>query len=161
MLSWLTETDAHTSSSNATSTSDNLTITDDIPDEVLRAISNETVDSDALIAQMLQMQYDKEYDNMLKRTEEKYNGDSKVSISFENFKRTPENFGKARESVCASKLFWWWCLVDFESDDEEEIEDIRDRKDWDRFDSVLRDLTSIPVCGYKVSLFFIYDLQRH
>lgn len=78
---------------------------DDIPDEVLRAISNETVDSDALIARMLQMQYDKEYDNMLKRTEQKYNGDSKVSISFENFKRTPENFGKLRESIWAFKQF--------------------------------------------------------
>lgn len=124
-----TDADTYTSS-NATST-DYLT-TEDIPDEVLRAISNETMDSDALIARMLQMQFDKEYNQMLMKTQQKYNGASKVSISFENFKRTPENF-------------------DFESDEEEEVEDTGDKKDWDRFDSVLRDITSIPVCGYKVT----------
>lgn len=43
-------------------------------------------------------------------------------------------------------------MIDFESDsEEEEVEDIRDRKDWDRFDSLLRDINSIPVCGYKVN----------
>ncbi|CAG9773633.1 unnamed protein product [Ceutorhynchus assimilis] len=105
---------------------------DKIPDEVLKAISNDTLESDSMIAQMLQMQFDKEYDVMLKRTEQKYNGSSKLSISFDNYRRTPLN-------------------NDFESDsEEEEIEDIRDRKDWDRFDSVLRDINSIPVCGYKV-----------
>lgn len=43
-------------------------------------------------------------------------------------------------------------MLDFESDsEEEEVVDIRDRKDWDRFDSLLRDINSIPVCGYKVN----------
>lgn len=50
-------------------------------------------------------------------------------------------------------------LIDFESDEEEEVEDTGDKKDWDRFDSVLRDITSIPVCGYKVSFLFVSDFK--
>ncbi|XP_030751808.1 serine/threonine-protein kinase RIO3-like [Sitophilus oryzae] len=107
-------------------------IDENIPDEVLKAISNDSIESDAAIAQMLQMQFDKEYDDTLKRKEQKLNGTSKVSISLENYKRAPHNF-------------------DFESDSEpEEIEDIQDRKDWDRFDTLQKVIDSIPGCGYKV-----------
>ena len=67
----------------------------EIPPEVLEAISQDaTCQSDEMIARMLQMQFDKEYDENLKRTEEKYNGASKVSVSFENYRRAPHNFGK-------------------------------------------------------------------
>lgn len=42
-------------------------------------------------------------------------------------------------------------LLDFESDsEEEEITDIRDRKDWDRFDPLKKELASIPACGYRM-----------
>lgn len=43
------------------------------------------------------------------------------------------------------------CLMsDFQSDsEEEELEDIADKKDWDRFDYVLREFAAIPPCGYK------------
>ncbi|XP_066259713.1 serine/threonine-protein kinase RIO3 isoform X1 [Euwallacea similis] len=120
------------SEANARVTINSQEAVDRIPDEVLKAISNESMESDALIAQLLQLQFDKEYNESLKRSERKFNGSSKVSISFKNFKRLPEPYG-------------------FESDEEEEIEDIRDRKDWDRFDSLLRDLTSMPICGYKIN----------
>ncbi|KAG8571054.1 hypothetical protein GDO81_011515 [Engystomops pustulosus] len=43
--------------------------------------------SDEVLAQMLQMQFDKEYDAQLRREEKKFNGDSKVSISFENYRK--------------------------------------------------------------------------
>ncbi|EFA07752.1 serine/threonine-protein kinase RIO3 [Tribolium castaneum] len=103
-----------------------------ISSEVLNSLEDDTCESDAAIARMLQMQFDKEYDENLKRTEEKYNGASKVSISFENYRRMPHNF-------------------DFESDsEEEEIVDIRDRRDWDRFDTLQRQFDSIPPCGYKM-----------
>ncbi|KAJ8923334.1 hypothetical protein NQ315_001892 [Exocentrus adspersus] len=103
-----------------------------IPSEVLKAITDDTFESDAMIAQMLQMQFDKEYDQELKRTEDKFNGSSKVSISFENYRRVPLN-------------------ADFESEsEEEEIIDIRDRKDWDRFDPLEKEIASIPACGYKM-----------
>lgn len=41
--------------------------------------------------------------------------------------------------------------LDFDSESEEdELIDIRDRKDWDRFDKVNREFDNIPPCGYKV-----------
>ncbi|XP_056593585.1 serine/threonine-protein kinase RIO3 [Triplophysa dalaica] len=42
--------------------------------------------SDLLLAQMLQMQFDREFDTQLRIEEKKFNGDSKVSISFENYR---------------------------------------------------------------------------
>lgn len=63
---------------------------DDIPETVPIM---EGDDSDAVIARMLQKQFDEEYDDMLKRTEDKYNGTSKVSISFSNYRRKPQNLG--------------------------------------------------------------------
>lgn len=58
-----------------------------------------------MIAQMLQMQFDKEYDEMLTKTEQKFNGASKVSISFENYRRTPQNFGKNYSYFLLAHLF--------------------------------------------------------
>lgn len=54
---------------------------------------NEQLKSDEEIARMLQQQYDKEHDDNLKRSEEKFNGTSKVSISFSNYRRAPLNTG--------------------------------------------------------------------
>ncbi|CAH1997309.1 unnamed protein product [Acanthoscelides obtectus] len=91
-----------------------------------------SVDDDEMIAKMLQIQFDKEYDEYLALTERKYNGGSKVSVSFENYKRTPLN-------------------PDFESDtEEEEIIDVSERKFWDRFEHLEKEYASIPPCGYKV-----------
>uniref|UniRef100_G3N771 Serine/threonine-protein kinase RIO3 n=1 Tax=Gasterosteus aculeatus aculeatus TaxID=481459 RepID=G3N771_GASAC len=42
--------------------------------------------SDLMLAKMLQMQFDHEFDEQLRREEKKFNGDSKVSISFENYR---------------------------------------------------------------------------
>uniref|UniRef100_A0A2K5JBE1 Serine/threonine-protein kinase RIO3 n=1 Tax=Colobus angolensis palliatus TaxID=336983 RepID=A0A2K5JBE1_COLAP len=52
-------------------------------------ITGENIDtsSDLMLAQMLQMEYDREYDAQLRREEKKFNGDSKVSISFENYRK--------------------------------------------------------------------------
>lgn len=66
--------------------------------KVLEQISDSVCDSDAVIASMLQRQFDKEYDEMLKRTENKYNGTSKVSVSFDNYRRAPLNEGIDYES---------------------------------------------------------------
>ncbi|XP_024255648.1 serine/threonine-protein kinase RIO3 [Oncorhynchus tshawytscha] len=43
-------------------------------------------DCDLMLAQMLQMQFDKEFDTQLRTEEKKLNGDSKLSISFENYR---------------------------------------------------------------------------
>lgn len=104
----------------------------ELPKEILEQVGEDVCDSDAVIASMLQRQYDKEHDDILKRTENKYNGTSKVSISLDNFRRMPLN-------------------EDFDSDpDEEDLEDLRDRKDWDRFDTVNREFAAIPPCGYRM-----------
>ncbi|ERE83856.1 serine/threonine-protein kinase RIO3 isoform X1 [Cricetulus griseus] len=52
-------------------------------------ISGENIDtsSDLMLAQMLQMEFDREYDAQLRREEKKFNGDSKVCISFENYRK--------------------------------------------------------------------------
>uniref|UniRef100_A0A8C4RVW4 Serine/threonine-protein kinase RIO3 n=1 Tax=Erpetoichthys calabaricus TaxID=27687 RepID=A0A8C4RVW4_ERPCA len=51
-------------------------------------ITGDNIDtsSDLLLAQMLQMEFDREFDSQLRLEEKKYNGDSKVSISFENYR---------------------------------------------------------------------------
>ncbi|XP_063155258.1 serine/threonine-protein kinase RIO3 [Candoia aspera] len=52
-------------------------------------VSGDNIDtsSDLMLAQMLQMEFDREYDAQLRREEKKFNGDSKVSISFENYRK--------------------------------------------------------------------------
>ncbi|KAM4705885.1 serine/threonine-protein kinase RIO3 [Rhinophrynus dorsalis] len=63
------------------------------PEEVINDegpfLTGDNIDtsSDEVLAQMLQMQFDKEYDAQLLREEKKFNGDSKVSISFENYRK--------------------------------------------------------------------------
>ena len=86
-------------------------------------------DSDFLIAQMLQTQFDKEYDDMLKRTEDKFNGTSKVSISYSNYRTVPEN-------------------LLYDSDDEEYNAEEKPRE-WDSFVSTEKAFKEMPKCGYK------------
>lgn len=57
----------------------------DLGDDLLDSEHPET-DSDLVLAQMLQMQYDREFDTQLLREERKFNGDSKVSVSYENYR---------------------------------------------------------------------------
>lgn len=43
-------------------------------------------ENDFLLAQMMQLEYDKEYDRTIDSMEKRYNGESKVSVSFDNFR---------------------------------------------------------------------------
>ncbi|XP_076167719.1 serine/threonine-protein kinase RIO3 [Ptiloglossa arizonensis] len=90
--------------------------------------TNDT-DSDEVIAHMLQDQYNKEHDLMLKRTEKKFNRDSKVNITYANY----------RTSLDLSN--------DQDDKDSTDIEDAT--KDFDRFVSIEKEYASIPRCGYK------------
>ncbi|KAF7409795.1 serine/threonine-protein kinase RIO3-like [Vespula maculifrons] len=87
--------------------------------------SNDT-DSDEVIAQMLQAQYNREYDMMLKRTETKVNRDSKVNISYSKYR-----------------------MSSFEEPDERKTDTDDTNKDFDRFVSIEKEYASIPRCGYK------------
>lgn len=83
-------------------------------------------DNDEVIAHMLQAQYNQEYDMMLKRTETKYNRDSKVNISYSNYR-----------------------MSSFEDPEESKTETNDTTKDFDRFVSIEKEFASMPRCGYK------------
>lgn len=106
---------------------------EEISPEVLRQIEESKVkefcDSDAIIARVLQCQFDKEYDEEIKLVEKKLNGTSKVAVSYDNYRHVPSN------------------LV-YESDSED---DVKDKKDWDRFDNNEKEFASLPKRGYKVT----------
>ncbi|KYQ56729.1 Serine/threonine-protein kinase RIO3 [Trachymyrmex zeteki] len=84
--------------------------------------------NDEVIAYLLQTQFNREYDTMLKRTEEKFNRDSKVSISFSNYRSSLYNIKDEDNADC-------------------NVDD--SNRDIDRFVSIEKEYASIPRCGYK------------
>ncbi|XP_041982060.1 serine/threonine-protein kinase RIO3 [Aricia agestis] len=106
---------------------------DDISPLVLRQIEESNVkdscDSDAIIAKVLQNQFDKEHDNEIKRVEKKRNGDAKVSVSYDNYRYVPEHL-----------------IYDSESDDDEL--EFAHKKDWDRFETNEKEFASLPKRGF-------------
>lgn len=82
-------------------------------------------DNDEVIAHMMQDQFNKEYDLMLKRTEEKFNRDSKVNITYMNYRTS------------------------LSEDQDEKDSDIEDTRDFDRFVSIEKEYASMPRCGYR------------
>ncbi|XP_012532222.1 serine/threonine-protein kinase RIO3 [Monomorium pharaonis] len=85
-------------------------------------------DNDEVIANLLQTQFNREYDTMLKRTEEKFNRDSKVSISYSNYRSS---------------------LYDIKDEDYTDSSMDDNNRDFDRFVSIEKEYASIPRCGYK------------
>ncbi|KAK0085131.1 hypothetical protein PV325_005718 [Microctonus aethiopoides] len=98
----------------------------EVPEEYIPCDLDGT-DDDVVIAQLLQNEFNHEYDSMLKRTEEKFNGGSKVGISLSNYR------------VCS------------DVDHEEKININDENRDLDRFVSIEKEYASIPRCGYKKS----------
>ncbi|XP_050453976.1 serine/threonine-protein kinase RIO3-like [Cataglyphis hispanica] len=84
--------------------------------------------NDEVIANLLQAQFNWEYDTMLKRTEEKFNRDAKVSISYSNYRNSSHD-----------------------TKDEDNADSNMDdsNRDFDRFVSIEKEYASIPRCGYK------------
>ncbi|XP_035444122.2 serine/threonine-protein kinase RIO3 [Spodoptera frugiperda] len=109
-----------------------VSTSNEIPPELLHDIETSNAkdycDSDAIIAKVLQCQFDREYDNELKVVEKKRNGDSKVSISYDNFYHVPKH------------------LI-YDSDSDEEDVDT-EKKDWDRFETNEKEFASLPKRGY-------------
>ncbi|XP_059485906.1 serine/threonine-protein kinase RIO3 [Neocloeon triangulifer] len=85
-------------------------------------------DSDQMIARMLQMQFDKEHDEVVKRTEAKWNGTSKVTVSYNNYLLS----GQEEEE---------------DSDYDEDVDDTK--RHWDNFEASEAAFPSIPRCGYR------------
>lgn len=88
----------------------------------------EDTSEDLILAQVLQYEFDREYDQQLNREERHYNGNSKVSVSFNKFKICPDWYGP-------------------DSDDEPQELD-EDNRDFDSFEARERDDPVIPACGY-------------
>lgn len=97
---------------------------DGIPADVLACIQNDSelsesvdfCDSDRLLAEMLQAQFDKEHDQEVSRIEKHANKGSKVAVSFTNFRRHA-------------------AAPNEQSDDEYDGGDDVQPKNWDRFDA--------------------------
>ncbi|CAB3252907.1 unnamed protein product [Arctia plantaginis] len=108
-----------------------VSTSNDVPQGLIQQIelsnAKEFCDSDAIIAKVLQCQFEKEYDDELKRVEKKKNGDAKVSVSYDNYFIIPKHL-----------------IYDSESDEE----DIVEKKDWDRFETNEKEFASLPKRGY-------------
>lgn len=97
-----------------------------IPEDVLNFIRNDSelsqsvdfCDSDRILAEMMQAAFDKEHDDEVNRIEKHTNKDSKVSISFSNFRRQHPNN-----------------LSDSDYDDDDGDVDPSQCKNWDRFEA--------------------------
>jgi len=107
--------------------------TPDLPESEL--VEDEDTSADLLIAQMLQKQFDSEYDSVLGIEEKHQNGNSKVRVSYSKYRMVPED------------IIW--------DDSEDEFDDEFDegggqrRRDIDRFETKEKELGQMPLCGYK------------
>ena len=63
----------------------------DLTEEEIAKILGEDTSDDHLIAQMLQMQFDREHDQALGQEETHRNGTSKVTVSYEKYRIVPDN----------------------------------------------------------------------
>lgn len=107
--------------------------TNNLPADVLALIQDED-ESDAVIAQMLQSQFDHEYNEELRRIERQQNKQSKITVTLNKFLRDAEaEF-----------------LHDTAAASEEEDEGERLKRDWDRFETNEKMLDAIPKCGFKL-----------
>nr|CAD7444094.1 unnamed protein product [Timema bartmani] len=103
-----------------------------VPDPTITILENSPgCDSDFLIAQTLQVQFDKENDDILKRTEDKFNGTSKICVSYSNYRVLSEN------------------QLDSDSDVDDEADD--KHRVWDSFarSEKASQAKPIPRCGYR------------
>ncbi|XP_037079678.1 serine/threonine-protein kinase RIO3-like, partial [Pollicipes pollicipes] len=81
----------------------------------------------------MQDQLDRECDEMLQREQNKVNGDSKVSVSYEMYRlRHP------------------YPVLESEEEEEDYDDDVDRTCEWDSFETRERDAPHIPRCGYTV-----------
>ena len=94
---------------------------------------DEETSNDLLIAQMLQMQFDREHDTALSHEERHRNGGSKVSVDYSKYKVIPD-----------------YPVWEDEDSDEDEYFTMDDRKrHWDSYESNDPSAKNLPRCGYR------------
>ena len=119
-------------------------------DEDTTAEDEDTMD-DLLIAQMLQKQFDNEYDAALGKEETQINGSSKVHLHLHLHLHLP----KVRVSYSKYRMVPEEIVWDDSEEEEEEEEEVwvkgrgMMRRDWDRFETKEKELGQMPLCGYK------------
>lgn len=105
-----------------------------LPASLLSLLEDEA-ESDAVIAQMLQSQFDHEYNEELRRIERQQNKQSKVTVTLNKFLRS----GDAE------------FLHDTEAGADDEDDELACLKqDWDCFETNEKILDAIPKCGFKM-----------
>ncbi|GFX21780.1 hypothetical protein TNCV_2310591, partial [Trichonephila clavipes] len=85
---------------------------------------------DLLLAKMLQLEFDKEHDEMLRREESKYNGESKVKVTFGKFRRLPAE-----------------CLSSDEDEDKEYVLEQNEKCHWRAFEQAEKDFHAVGRSG--------------
>ena len=94
---------------------------------------DEECSDDLLIAQMLQMQFDREHDTALSHEERHRNGGSKVSVDYSKYRVIPD-----------------YPVWEDEDSDEDEYFTMDDRKrHWDSYESNDPSAKNLPRCGYR------------
>ena len=111
-------------------------------------VEEEATSDDLLIAQMLQRQFDSEYDSALGKEENKINGSSKVQFNSVDSSGECSAVCQVRVSYSKYRMVPEQILWDDSEDEEEEWGEER-RRDIDRFETKEKELGQMPLCGYK------------
>ncbi|KAL7051170.1 hypothetical protein ACKWTF_004364 [Chironomus riparius] len=104
---------------------DSLTLQDE-------TVKSPPIEDDKTIAELLQAQFDLEYDEEIKRLEASRNKNSKVSVSLAKYRLYPDDLLAADDS---------------DKQDEDEV-DRRRMKNWDRFEENDKEFSKIGKAGY-------------
>ena len=104
----------------------------DLPD-IPTDVDFDTSD-DLLIAQMLQKQFDKEYDMALEKEENHVNQNSKVTVNYSRYRMIPEELR---------------CFESSDDEDDEYFTRDEGKRDLDFFETKEKELGEMPRCGFK------------
>lgn len=105
-------------------------IIDGTMDDEFAYINDGDTSNDLMLARLLQLEYDKEHDAKLKKEEKHINKDSKISVSFDRFKRLPDG-----------------SFLDSDEDEDESLIDPENRE-WDSFEKTAKENAGI-ILGSK------------
>lgn len=99
-------------------------------EEVLIPTVDPDCSDDFLLAQMLQLEFDKEHDTVLRQEEKKYNGSSKVYVSFGKYLRLPDS-----------------CYSDDDDNDSDDTVERRANRHWHNYDQAEKTFQSVGKSG--------------
>ena len=105
---------------------------------------------DAMIAMMLQKQFDKEADLQLAKEEQSLNRNSKVTVTYSKYRMIPEEWAKYDSSDEVRSLHRLKSTEYFTQEDEDEYFTMDEaRRDLDFFATKEKEMGEMPKCGLK------------